>query len=157
MAETKKEEMANNKLEKEGKKVLGGVIILFWVVSVLAGIATFSFNTSDWIPGSFYLGPVAIGLPLQNQGIILPVLALFVVALVGLYVRKSWAVPVGRAGLVVTMVVFFPVGTIFGGIVWKRYNDPIAKMYLNYPVSDEEKEELKELESKKNSGEKSKK
>ena len=67
----------------------------------------------------------------------------------GLYVRKAWAVPVGRAGLVVTMVIFFPVGTIFGAIVWKRYNDPIAKMYLNYKLPEEEKEKaLAEFDKK---------
>ncbi len=48
--------------------------------------------------------------------------------------RKPWAVPLGRAALVVTMVIFFPVGTIFGGILWKRINDPVAKKYLNYSV-----------------------
>jgi hypothetical protein len=38
------------------------------------------------------------------------------------------------------MVIFFPVGTIFGAILWKRINDPIAKRYLNYPVGEEKKE-----------------
>ena len=146
MAEVKKEENVNKELEKEGKKVLGGVTIYFWVVSVLTGIAGFSFNSTGWAGESLWMGPVAIGFPSQNVSWI--VLALFVVALVGLYVRKSWAVPVGRAGLVVTMVIFFPVGTIFGAILWKRYNDPIAKMYLDYALTDEEKEKAEKIESK---------
>jgi len=149
MAEKKKEEMANEELEKEGKKILGGVTILFWVVSILTGLVTFSFNTGNWYPDNFYIGPVTIGMPFQDSRILFLAMALFIIALVGLYVRKSWAVPVGRAGLVVTMVIFFPVGTIFGGILWKRYRDPVAKMYLNYSLSSEEKEEVKEMESSK--------
>jgi hypothetical protein len=146
MAEEKKEEKVNKELEKEGKKVLGGPIIYFWVLSVITGIAVFSFNSADWANRSLWMGPVSIGFPSANVSWI--VLALFIVALVGLYIRKAWAVPVGRAGLVVSMVIFFPVGTIFGAILWKRYNDPISKMYLDYPLTDEEKEQAKVLESK---------
>ena len=155
MAEEKKEEKVNEELEKEGKKVLGGPIIYFWVIPILTGIAVFSFNSADWARESLWIGPVGIGLPSANVSWI--VLALFIVALVGLYIRKSWAVPVGRAGLVVSMVIFFPVGTIFGAILWKRYNDPISKMYLDYPLTDEEKEQTKKLESKKEPEKKDKK
>jgi hypothetical protein len=122
---------------KQGKKVLGGVTILFWVVAVLVGVGLSSFNFGEWAK-EFYIGPVAIGLPAPNTSWVF--LALYVVELVGIYMRKSWAVPLGRAGLVVTMVIFFPVGTIFGAILWKRINDPIAKRYLNYPVGEEKKE-----------------
>ena len=63
--------------------------------------------------------------------------------------RKAFAVPLGRAGLVVTMVVFFPVGTIFGAILWKRINDPVAKKYLNYEVAEENKtDDVKAVEVK---------
>ncbi len=155
MAEAKKEEKVNDELEKEGKKVLGGPTIYFWVVSILTGIGVFSFNSADWAKQSVWMGPVAIGFPSANVSWI--VLGLFVVALVGLYIRKSWAVPVGRAGLVVTMVIFFPVGTIFGAILWKRYNDPLSKMYLNYPLTEEEKKEVKVPGSKEEKKEKDKK
>ena len=94
----------------------------------------------NWLPGfvnGFNWGPVNIGLPSSNTTFFF--LALYVVELVGLYMRKAWAIPLGRAGLVVTMVVFFPVGTIFGAILWKRINDPFAKKYLNYAVVEENK------------------
>jgi len=39
------------------------------------------------------------------------------------------------------MVIFFPVGTIFGAILWKRINDPAAKTYLNYGAGNEAKAE----------------
>jgi hypothetical protein len=131
MTELTKEEL------NQGKKVLGGIFILFWVVAIIAGLGMTSLN---WLPGfvrGINWGPVNIGLPSSNTTFIF--LALYVVELVGLYMRKAWAVPVGRAGLVVTMVIFFPVGTIFGAILWKRINDPVAKKYLNYAVSEEDK------------------
>ncbi|MBM3708963.1 MAG: hypothetical protein FJW61_00875 [Actinobacteria bacterium] len=131
MTELTQEELNN------GKKVLGGITIFFWVLAVIIGIGLFSLNFGDWAR-EFYIGPVAIGLPAPNTSWIF--LALYVVGLVGLYMRKSWAVPLGRAALVVAMVIFFPVGTIFGAILWKRFNDPVAKRYLNYPVIQEKEE-----------------
>ena len=117
MAELTKEEL------EQGKKVVEGPTTYFWVIAVLTGIGMNSLNFRDWIQ-DLHFGPVAIGLPSQNTSLL--ILALFVAALVGLYMRKGWAIPVGRAGLVVSMVVFFPVGTIFGAILWKRYNVPSA-------------------------------
>jgi hypothetical protein len=122
----------------QGKKVLEGVIILFWVVAVLSGIGMFSLNFGGMFARNMHMGPIQFGLPTYNNTVIF--VALYVVELVGLYMRKKWAVPLGRAGLVVTMVIFFPVGTIFGAILWKRINDPLAKKYLNYPVPEEAKE-----------------
>jgi hypothetical protein len=134
--------------QRLGEKVTGGLKIYFWVISILAGIGAFSlFNLGNWLDRNIYIGSVnisfpRIGLPIgDNTPWIF--LALYVIALVGLYVRKGWAVPVGRGALVVSMVVLFPVGTIFGAILWKRFNDPVAKRYLNYAVdpkdSDSEK------------------
>jgi hypothetical protein len=141
MAELTKEEL------EHGKKVLGGIFILFWVVAILVGLGLTSLS---WLPGfvrDLSFGPVSIGLPSANSTFLF--LALYVVELVGLYMRKAWAIPLGRAGLVVTMVVFFPVGTIFGAILWKRINDQNAKKYLNYAVTEENKtEKVKPVEVK---------
>jgi hypothetical protein len=122
----------------QGKKVLEGVTILFWVVAILTGVGMFSLNFGGLFAKGLHLGPFEFGLPTYNNSIIF--VALYVLELVGLYMRKKWAVPLGRAGLVVTMVIFFPVGTIFGAILWKRINDPLAKKYLNYPVPEDTKE-----------------
>src|SRR4030043_1453631 len=141
MTELTKEEL------NQGKKVLGGIFILFWVIAILVGLGLTSLS---WLPGfvrDFSWGPVNIGLPSPNSTLLF--LALYVVELVGLYMRKAWAVPLGRAGLVVTMVVFFPVGTIFGAILWKRINDPVAKKYLNYVLVEENKTDgVKPVEAK---------
>lgn len=143
------------KEKNPGGKVVEGPKIYFWVLSVLAAITTFSvFEFGNLLDRSIYIGPVAIGFPsigfpIGDRGSLL-FLALYVVALVGLYIRKGWAIPVGRAALVVSMVVLFPVGTIFGAILWKRFNDPVAKRYLNYGESvDTEKEDKASKESDK--------
>jgi hypothetical protein len=125
MAELTKEELV------KGKKVVGGPTIYFWVISIIAGLGLFSMKDfGEWMSNDIYIGPIAIGLPSSNTSLVF--LALFVAALVGLYIRKAWAIPVGRAALIVSMVIFFPVGTIFGAILWKRFKDPVAKKYLNY-------------------------
>lgn len=120
---------------EQGKKILEGVTILFWVVAIISGIGMFSMNFGSFFNRGLHFGPFEFGMPVFGNSIIF--VALFVLELAGLYMRKKWAVPLGRAGLVVTMVIFFPVGTIFGAILWKRINDPLAKKYLNYPLDEE--------------------
>jgi len=145
-------ETKNN--DSDGKKVLGGVKILLWVVSIISGLGMLTFNSwtrmfekvYTWIPGF----PFEINTGDFRSSIIFT--ALFVVALVGIYMRKGWAVPVGRAALVVTMVIFFPVGTIFGAVLWKRINDPAAKKYLNY--NEEKNDKNKEEDAGKKEGSK---
>jgi len=140
MAELTKEQL------EEGKKVLGGINIFFWVVGGIIAVGLFSFSSFGGWAKDLTLGPIAIGLPTPSTAWLL--IALYVIALVGLYIRKGWAVPVGRAGLVVAMVIFFPVGTIFGAILWKRINDPAAKRYLNYGEGHDETAEEKPAEEK---------
>ena len=123
---------------KKGKEILGGVIVLCWVIAIIIGIGVFTFNI-DQIMKDIYLGPFHFPMPSQQFSIVF--LAIYVAEIVGIYMRKSFAIPLGRAVLVVTMVIFFPVGTIFGAILWKRINDPAAKKYLNYEESEEEEEE----------------
>jgi hypothetical protein len=119
----------------QGKKVLGGIITLLWVVAILTGIGYLSREWGLWFMPNINIGPASVTLPSSNGTFIF--LALYVAELVGIHMRKPWAVPLGRAALVVTMVIFFPVGTIFGAILWKRINGPVAKKYLNYSVDSD--------------------
>ena len=129
---------------KIGKKQIEGPLVLCWVVAILFGMALLSgvsLGTFGMISG-YLKDPLNleatsnmvkgfIELPFQTMySLLLP--ALFVVELIGLYQRKAFAIPLGRAALVITMVLFFPIGTIFGGVMWKRFNHPLAKKYLNY-------------------------
>jgi len=136
-------ELAEKEL-KEGKKQLEGVLILCWVMAILTGIGILSgFGwgylgiLSNYLYNPFTLHTATdvvknlISFPFRMvYSLIVP--ALYVVELVGIYQRKAFAVPLGRAVLVVTMVFFFPVGTIIGAILWKRFNHPLSKRYLNY-------------------------
>lgn len=140
MAEIEKKEL------KEGKKQLEGVLILCWVMAIITGLAIFSGFNWSWGPAGFITNyfnePFSIhaaadifsniaAIPFRiAYSLILP--ALYIVELIGIYNRRSFAVPLGRAVLVVTMVLFFPVGTIIGAILWKRFNHPLSKKYLNY-------------------------
>jgi len=138
MAELAKKEL------KEGKKQLEGVLILCWVMAIITGMGILSgFGwghlgiLSNYLYNPFTLHAATdvirnlISFPLRMvYSLIVP--ALYVVELVGIYQRKAFAVPLGRAVLVVTMVFFFPVGTIIGAILWKRFNHPLSKRYLNY-------------------------
>jgi hypothetical protein len=131
---------------KEEKKQLEGVLILCWVMAIITGLAIFSGFSWGWGPIGFithYLDePFTMfaatdiirnvaSFPFRMvYSLIVP--ALYVAELIGIYQRKSFAIPLGRAVLVVTMVFFFPVGTIIGAILWKRFNHPLSKEYLNY-------------------------
>jgi len=147
---------------KIGKKQIEGPLILCWVLAILLGIGVFSGIA--WGPIGFFtnyleapftflaisdLARDFAGFPFRVMYSLLAP-ALFVVELIGLYQRKAFAVPLGRAVLVVTMVFFFPIGTIFGGIMWKRFNHPMTKKYLNYEDEHtmEEDEEEKKKEKK---------
>ena len=138
MAELTKDEL------KAGKKQLEGVLIFCWVMAIILGLAIFSGNIwtpfgllGDYLEAPFTLGAAAdlargfIGFPFRMlYSLIAP--ALFIAELIGIYQRKAFAVPLGRAVLVVSMVFLFPVGTIIGAILWKRFNHQMSKKYLNY-------------------------
>lgn len=138
MAELAKKEL------KEGKKQLEGVLILCWIFAILTGLAIFSgFGWGhlgiliNYLDNPFTLHAATdvvkglISFPFRMvYSLIVP--ALYVTELIGIYQRKAFAVPLGRAVLVITMVFFFPVGTIIGAILWKRFNHPLSKRYLNY-------------------------
>ncbi len=145
---------------KIGKKQIEGPLILCWVLAILLGIGVFSgfawgpigFLT-DYLEAPFTflaasnLARDFIGFPFRMMYSLLAP-ALFIVELIGIYQRKAFAIPLGRAALVVTMVFFFPIGTIFGGIMWKRFKHPMTKKYLNYEdehtMEEDEEEEKKE-------------
>jgi len=146
---------------KIGKKQIEGPIILCWVLAILLGIGVFSGFTwgpigfiTDYLKEPFTPGAISnmatrfIGFPFQMMYSLLAP-ALFIVELIAIYQRKAFAVPLGRAVLVVTMVFFFPIGTIFGGVMWKRFNHPLTKKYLNYEDENIMDEDGKEEEKKK--------
>ena len=115
----------------EGKKQLGGIVILLWFLIGFLSIVLLSFLIqSCWIifEEDLYTGlddflfySVTIG----------GILAFFIITQLGIKNQRPYAVPFTRITLVLgcfTLVGLFVVLTIF----WKRINNPYAKKYLNY-------------------------
>ena len=121
---------------EEGRRQLGGVKVFYWFVIVVLALYLIVF-----IP-LFITSPQATGVYIESystQGIIILIfvfgiiMALYIIPLVGIIKRKSFSVPFTRVMLIITMF-GFPIGTIIGGVLWKRINHPLAKKYLNYSV-----------------------
>lgn len=133
---------------KEGKRQLEGVLILCWVMAIITGLTILSRFSWGWGPIVYMTGHLRepftfdiakgvienlVSFPFKMvYSLIIP--ALYIVELIGIYNRRAFAVPLGRAVLVVTMIFFFPVGTIIGAILWKRFNNPVSKKYLGYDI-----------------------
>jgi len=121
----------------EGKKQLKGPRVVFWIslvlgiLGVIGGIVSFFTDTlSAWTgAGSVWalLGSI-FGLLCSILFVIL-----YWVELSGLIKGgKPYTVGLGRFLLIWMMVFSFPIGTIIGVVVWKRFSDPAAQKYLNY-------------------------
>jgi hypothetical protein len=163
MTEIAKEEL------REGKRQLEGVLILCWAMAFLTGAAIiFGLGpigyVGDYIGSFSGINTAAdvirniASLPFRmTYSLIVP--ALYIIELVGIYQRRAFAVPLGRAVLVVTMVLFFPVGTIVGAVLWKRFNHPLAKKFLGYqyegpPETESDYKNLSNLKEDKTMNEK---
>lgn len=116
---------------REGRWMLGGPRILFWVALILNAIGAIVaiFGMIFW--------PLA-----REWGYFGGAIALFISALIWVILYwvelsamskgRPYAVGLGRFLLVMLMIFNFPIGTIVGAIVWKRFSDPAAQKYLNY-------------------------
>jgi len=113
----------------EGKRQLKGPRVVFWIslvlgiLCIIGGIVSFFTDGSIWaLLGSIF------GLLCSILFIIL-----YWIELSGLIKGgKPYTVGLGRFLLIWMMVFSFPIGTIIGVVVWKRFSDPAAQKYLNY-------------------------
>ncbi len=124
---------------REGRWMLGGPRIVFWI-SLILGILgvigsivgffteTFSFAATWAEAGSVW---ALVGLIL---GLICGLLfvILYWVELSGMNKGKPYTVGLGRFLIIWMMIFSFPIGTIIGAIIWKRFSHPAAQKYLNY-------------------------
>ena len=118
----------------EGRNQLVGIKVWFWIIIVIFGLFLIIFPIVVAAQGTQEL----TGMPLASFIITFVFslgiwLALFIIPLVGMAKRKPFSVNFTRAMLVITMF-WFPIGTIIGGVLWKRINHPLAKKYLNYGI-----------------------
>ena len=121
----------------EGKKQLSGPRIIFWIglVVMILGVIGAIFNIfagnfdfiANWISASNIL-LISI---LELFWFLLWVI-LFWVEIAATSGQKPYAVGLGRFLIIWMMIFTFPIGTIIGAIIWKRFSDPAAQKYLNY-------------------------
>lgn len=116
---------------KEGERQLSGIKVFYIFFSVvyfftcIALVITTIVNPSGDIPAGASVFGIIIAFII--------VIALYIIPFVGVMKRKPFSVPFTRVMLILTMF-NFPIGTIIGGILWKRINHSFAKKYLNYGV-----------------------
>ena len=121
----------------EGKRILKGPRVVFWISLVLAILGAISSIVSFFTDTlTAWAGAGSVWALLGSIfGLILAIIwvLLYWVELSGLIKGgKPYAVGLGRFLLIWMMIFTFPIGTIIGAIVWKRFSDPAAQKYLNY-------------------------
>ncbi len=116
---------------EEGKKQLGGIVILLWV---LIGLLSFAFllalfaSCATMFEEDFYSGFSLLVLYFFFYG---GILVLFIFAQLGIKNQKRYAVPLVR--IILVLGCFSLVGLIMVLITfWKRINNQYSKKYLNY-------------------------
>ena len=121
----------------EGKRILKGPRVVFWISLVLAILGAISSIVSFFTDTlTAWAGAGSVWALLGSIfGLILAILwvVLYWVELSSLIKGgKPYAVGLGRFLLIWMMIFTFPIGTIIGAVVWKRFSDPAAQKYLNY-------------------------
>ena len=122
----------------EGRKQLGGVKVLYWFAIVVLALYLVVFIPLILSSPQLLEKTPTAGNIIQSIMVLIFVfgicMALYIIPLVGIIKRRPYSVPFTRVILIITMIVFFPLGTIIGATLWKRINNPAAKKYLNYGV-----------------------
>ena len=113
----------------DARKQLGGIKVWSWFVIVFSGLFFIVLSTVGIVQDLPEMPQVSPTIGLSFAAVVW--LALFIVPLIGIAKRKSFAVPLTRYMLIISMFLF-PIGTIIGAVLWKRINHPSVKKYLNY-------------------------
>lgn len=123
----------------EGRRQLKGPRVVFWISIVLAIIGAISSIVSfftETLSVASWAGAGSVWSLLGSIfGLIVAVLwvILYWVELSGLIKGgRPYAVGLGRFLLIWMMIFTFPIGTIIGAVVWKRFSHPATQKYLNY-------------------------
>jgi len=113
----------------DARKQLSGIKAWSWFVIVFSGLFFIVLTIVDIVQNLPEMPQVSPTIGLSFAAAVW--LALFIVPLIGIVKRKSFAVPLTRYMLIISMFLF-PIGTIIGAVLWKRINHPSVKKYLNY-------------------------
>ena len=122
-----KDTLEEGNLQLSGVRGFYGFFIAIYTIAYIAGTISLivSGNSAFGEPGFFmsYLIIIAAAY--------IVILILYIIPLAGINQRKPFSVPFTRVMLIVSMF-NFPIGTIIGGVLWKRMSHPATKKYLNY-------------------------
>ena len=120
----------------EGKKQLKGPRVLFWISLVLGILVVIGGIVSFFTDAlTAWAGTGSVWVLLSSIfGLLCSILfvVLYWIELAGLIKGRRYAVGLGRFLLIWMMIFSFPVGTIIGAIVWKRFSHQATQKYLNY-------------------------
>ncbi len=123
----------------EGKRQLKGPRVVFWISLILAILGAIgsivSFFTETFNAAALWAEAGSVWALLGSIfGLIVAIIwvILYWAELAGLIKSRPYAVGLGRFLLIWMMIFSFPIGTIIGAIVWKRFSHPAAQKYLNY-------------------------
>ncbi len=134
MADLTTEEINEGKRQLKGPRVVFWISLVLGILGVICGIVSF-FTDNFSFAGNWPQVRSMWGLVGSIFGLICSILfvILYWVELSGLIKGgKPYAVGLGRFLLIWMMIFYFPVGTIIGAIVWKRFSNPAVQKYLNY-------------------------
>jgi hypothetical protein len=123
------------------KKYLVGIKAWSWIALALTAIIlilssltlTTNLHSMSILPPSddvIYL-PLVIPGSIFGISVSAIVIALYITTIIGIYNKKAFSVKLVRALLILTML-SIPIGTIIGGVLLRRINNPLVKKYFNY-------------------------
>jgi hypothetical protein len=120
--------LEEGRLQLSGIRGFYGFFIAIYTLAYIAGFITLIVrsNIIFGFPGFFKSTLIIITVAY------IVILILYAIPLSGINHRKPFSVPFTRVMLIISMF-NFPIGTIIGGVLWKRMSHPAAKKYLNYP------------------------
>ena len=121
---------------RKGRKYVNGPKIVFWIYLIafslgsLAAMLIFFTGAIDFFTEAGGILNLVGTIGIVLWGIIWVVLIAIELRAIGR--RRYYAVSLGRLLLILIMIFTFPIGSILGAIVWRRFSNPEAQKYLNY-------------------------
>jgi hypothetical protein len=128
MADLTAEEINEGKRQLKGPRVVFWISLVLGIIGVIGGIISFFTDTlANWTGAWSLIGSIF--------GLLCSILfvVLYWVELSGLIKGgKPYAVGLGRFLIIWMMIFSFPIGTIIGAFIWRRFSHPATQKYLNY-------------------------
>lgn len=133
MANLTPEEISEGRKQLSGPRIIFWIALIFMILGVIGSIISFFVETFSF--AAFWTEAGSLGAFLGSIfGLIWTLLwmILYWAELAGISKGRPYAVGLGRFLIIWMMIFAFPIGTIIGAIIWKRFSHPAAQKYLNY-------------------------